>query len=184
MLVFGAIRPYKGIHGVIASMPELRRRHPAARAGDRRARCWSAAEGEYREAIRRAGVDDAVLFRPGYVPADDVAAYFAAADVAVFNYRDITDSGSLRLACDLGTPVVATSVGSFREFLTDGVTARLVEPGHVGALRRGTRRRARATGARGAHGAGGARARDDGVVVGESAKATAELYETIVRGGA
>ncbi len=58
-----------------------------------------------------------------------VARYFAAADVAVFNYRDITDSGSLRLACDLGTPVVATAVGSFGEFLTDGATARLVEPG-------------------------------------------------------
>src|SRR6185436_10358056 len=111
VLVFGAIRPYKGIHGVIASMPALRRRHPAARlviAGP----LLVGTEGEYREAIRRAGV----------------------ADAAVFNYRDITDSGSLRLACDLGTPVVATSVGSFREFLTDGVTARLVEPGDTPAL--------------------------------------------------
>src|SRR5258705_10795894 len=114
-------------------MPELRRRPPAARlviAGP----LLVGSEGESREAIRRAGVDDAVLFRPGYVPAGDVAAFFAAADVAVFNYRDITDSGSLRLACDLGTPVVATSVGSFREFLTDGVTARLVEPGDTQAL--------------------------------------------------
>src|SRR5262249_61974533 len=75
-----------------------------------------------------------VVFRPGYVPAENVATYFAAADVAVFNYRDITDSGSLRLACDLGTPVVATAVGSFREFLADGVTARLVEPGDERAL--------------------------------------------------
>jgi glycosyltransferase involved in cell wall biosynthesis len=31
VLVFGAIRPYKGIHGVIAALPELRRRHAAAR---------------------------------------------------------------------------------------------------------------------------------------------------------
>src|SRR5262249_56118619 len=80
------------------------------------------------------GGAEAVIFRPGYVPGDEVAAYFTAADVALFNYRDITDSGSLRLACDLGTPVVAAAVGSFREFLTDGVTARLVEPGDTPAL--------------------------------------------------
>jgi len=183
VLAFGAIRPYKGLHGVIAALAELRRRHADAWlviAGP----LLVGSEGEYRDAIRRAGVDGAVIFRPTYVPADEVATYFAAADVAVFNYRDITDSGSLRLACDLGTPVVATAVGSFREFLTDGVTARLVEPGDAQALvtalgdvlaqpERATRMaqaaRALATSA---------------WSWAESAKATAELYETLARGGA
>jgi len=183
VLVFGAIRPYKGIHGVIAELPALRRRHPDARlviAGP----LLVGREGEYREAIRRAGVNDAVIFRPGYVPAGDVGAYFAAADVAVFNYRDITDSGSLRLACDLGTPVVATAVGSFREFLTDGVTARLVEPGHAGALAEAlddvlarpeqSARMAQAARALAATAWSWT----------ESAKAMAQLYETIARGAA
>jgi glycosyltransferase involved in cell wall biosynthesis len=129
-------------------------------------------------------VDDAVLFRPGYVPAGEVAAYFAAADVAVFNYRDITDSGSLRLACDLGTPVVATSVGSFREFLTDGVTARLVEPGHAGALVEALDDVL----ARPEQAARMAQAARELATTSwswaESAKATAQLYETIARGGA
>jgi glycosyltransferase involved in cell wall biosynthesis len=183
VLVFGAIRPYKGIHGVIAAMPELRRRHADARlviVGP----LLVGSEAEYRAAIHRAGVDDAVLFRSGYVPAADVATYFAAADVAVFNYRDVTDSGSLRLACDLGTPLVATDVGSFHEFLTDGVTARLIEPGDAGALvaalddvlarpeqaaRMAQAARALATTA---------------WSWAESAKATAQLYETIARGGA
>ena len=183
VLAFGAIRPYKGIHGVIAALAELRRRHADARlviAGP----LLVGSEGEYREAIRRGGVDDAVIFRPGYVPTDDVATYFAAADVAVFNYRDITDSGSLRLACDLGTPVVATAVGSFREFLTDGVTARLIEPGHGPAL-------AAALGdvlgepARAARMAQAARALAASTWSwAASAKATAELYETLARGGA
>ena len=183
VLAFGAIRPYKGIHGVIAALPELRRRHADARlviAGP----LLVGREGEYRDAIGRAGVDDAVIFRPGYVPAEEVATYFAAADVAVFNYRDITDSGSLRVACDLGTPVVATAVGSFREFLTDGVTARLVEPGHGPAL-------AAALGdvlaepERAARMAQSARALATSTWSwAESAKATAELYETLARGGA
>jgi glycosyltransferase involved in cell wall biosynthesis len=183
VLAFGAIRPYKAIHGVIAALAELRRRHADARlviAGP----VLVGSEAEYRDAIRRAGVGDAVVFRPGYVPAAEVATYFAAADVAVFNYRDITDSGSLRLACDLGTPVVATAVGSFREFLTDGVTARLVEPGDAAAL-------VTALGdvlARPAQAARMAQAARALATTAwswaESARATAQLYETIARGGA
>jgi glycosyltransferase involved in cell wall biosynthesis len=133
VLAFGAIRPYKGLAGVIAALPAVRRRHPGTRlviAGP----LLAGTEGEYYESIRRASVEDAVIFRPGYVPGDEVRWYFAAAEVAVFNYTGITDSGSLRLACRMGTPVVATAVGSFSEFLTDRVTARLVPPGDPAAL--------------------------------------------------
>ena len=183
VLAFGAIRPYKGIHGVIAALPDLRRRHPDARlvvAGP----LLVGSEAEYRDAIRRAGVDDAVVFRPGYVPAESVATYFTAADVAVFNYRDITDSGSLRLACDLGTPVVATAVGSFREFLTDGVTARLIEPGdEVGLVEALGDVLARPADA--ARMAAAARALATSAWSwAESAKATRRLYETLARGDA
>jgi glycosyltransferase involved in cell wall biosynthesis len=183
VLAFGAIRPYKGIHGVIAALPELRRRHADARlviAGP----LLVGSEAEYLDSIRRAGVDDSVVFRPGYVPADVVARYFAAADVAVFNYRDITDSGSLRLACDLGTPVVATAVGSFGEFLTDGATARLVEPGDAAALVKAlsdvlTRPEDAARMADAAR----ALARSAWSWA-ESAKATRQLYETLAGGEA
>ncbi len=183
VLAFGAIRPYKGIHGVIGALPALRRRHAEARlliAGP----LLVGTEGEYREAIRRAGVEEAVLFRPGYVPTETVATYFAAADVAVYNYRDITDSGSLRLACDLGTPVVATAVGSFREFLTDGVTARLIEPDDAPGL-------ARALGDVLARPEAAARMAEAARALAvsawswaESATATARLYETLARGAA
>jgi glycosyltransferase involved in cell wall biosynthesis len=133
LLAFGAIRPYKGLLDLIGALPAVRRRHPDAHlvvvgpllVGSR---------AEYEEAIAHAHVDDAVTFRPVYVPHAEVATYFAAADVAVFNYRDVTDSGALRVAASLGTPIVATSVGAFREFLADGATGRLVPPGDAGAL--------------------------------------------------
>jgi glycosyltransferase involved in cell wall biosynthesis len=183
VLAFGAIRPYKGLHGVIAALAALRRAGVDAWlviAGP----LLAGREDEYRSAIERAGVDQAVVFRPRYVPADEVASHFAAADVAVFNYRDITDSGSLRLACAMGTPVVATAVGSFREFLTDGVTARLVEPGDTRAL-------AAAIGAVLADPKGAARMAQAAHALAasawswaESAKATAALYEMVARGGA
>jgi glycosyltransferase involved in cell wall biosynthesis len=133
LLAFGAIRPYKGLLDLIRALPAVRRRHPEARlvvvgpllVGSR---------AEYEAAIAHAHVEDAVVFRPVYVPHAEVASYFAAADVAVFNYRDVTDSGALRVAASLGTPIVATSVGAFREFLADGATGRLVPPGDASAL--------------------------------------------------
>lgn len=127
LLAFGAIRPYKGILELLAALPRIRARHPGAYlviVGP----LLVGTEAEYREAIRRAGVEGAVAFRPQYVSHERVSTYFATADVAVYNYRDVTDSGALRIACSLGTPVVATDVGGFREFLTDGLTGRLVPP--------------------------------------------------------
>ena len=127
LLAFGAIRPYKGIPELIRALALVRKRHPEAHlliAGP----LLVGSEVEYRDAIERARLGDAVTFRPQYVPHAEVALHFAAADVAVYNYSEVTDSGALRIACSLGTPVVATAVGAFREFLQDGVTGRLVHP--------------------------------------------------------
>ncbi len=103
LLAFGAIRPYKGITELFQVLALVRERHPDARlviAGP----LLVGTESEYHEAISRAGVSDAVTFRPRYVPHADVALYFAAADVAVYNYSDVTDSASLRIACEPRNP--------------------------------------------------------------------------------
>lgn len=127
LLTFGAIRPYKGILELISVLPEVRRRCPTVHlvvAGP----LLVGNEAEYHQAIQRAGMERAVTFHARYVPHADVATYFSAADVAVYNYCDVTDSGALRIACSLGVPVVATAVGAFAEFLRDGATGRLVPP--------------------------------------------------------
>lgn len=181
LLAFGAIRPYKGIHGAIGALPRIRARHPDAHlvvAGP----LLVGTEDEYRTAIARAGVADAVTFRPRYVPHDEVLLYFAAADVAIYNYRDVTDSGSLRIACALGTPVVATAVGGFREFLTDGVTGRLVDPEAPGRLADAVSELLAdpAAAARLAHAARGLATRAWSWA--DSAKATLDFYHAILRG--
>ncbi|HYL80677.1 MAG TPA: glycosyltransferase family 4 protein [Candidatus Acidoferrum sp.] len=133
LLAFGAIRPYKGLLGIIQAMSRVVARAPGVRlliAGP----LLAGTEAEYRRAIVDSGVGDRIVFRPTYVPHESVAAHFAASDIAVFNYREVTDSAAVRLPCSLGTPIVATNVGSFREFLHDGVTARLVSPDDPPAL--------------------------------------------------
>lgn len=181
VLSFGAIRPYKGIFELIGALPAVRARHPDVQlviAGP----LLVGSVPEYEQAIRRAGVPEVVTLRPAYVPHAEVALYFRAADVAVYNYREVTDSGSLRIACSLGTPVVAAAVGAFSEFLTDGVNARLVPPGDGTAL-------AAAIGDVLADPAAAARmaaaARELAAVRWswtDSAKATLELYRAVARG--
>jgi len=87
--------------------------------------------GERRRLERHAariGLDGSVRF-VGAVPHDQLADYYAMADVCVV--PSLTESfGLVALEAQaLGTPVVAASVGGLREIVEDGVTGLLVE-GH------------------------------------------------------
>ena len=76
----------------------------------------------------RIGLGDHVRF-VGAVPHEQLAMYYAMADVCVV--PSLTESfGLVALEAQaLGTPVVAASVGGLREVVEDGVTGYLVE-GH------------------------------------------------------
>ena len=68
------------------------------------------------------------------MPFEQVAPYFAAADLLVMPYRRVSQSGVLFLALATGLPVVATSVGGLPEVLRDGENALLVPPESPEAL--------------------------------------------------
>jgi glycosyltransferase involved in cell wall biosynthesis len=70
----------------------------------------------------------------------EVAQLLASATVVVLPYTDATQSGVLAAAYALGTPVVATTVGSFPEFVRDGVSGLLVPPNDPEALAGAIRR--------------------------------------------
>lgn len=125
ILFFGAIRPYKGLHKLIRSVADL------IRAGHDvylliAGKVLVGTEEEYRKAIREEGIEDRVLFRQDYVPFNEVADYFAAADMAALPYEHIYDSGILHIAFALGVPVVATSTGSFVDYVRHRETGLLV----------------------------------------------------------
>lgn len=133
LLSFGAIRPYKGIFELFQAIPLVCCKYPRTHlvvAGP----MLVGPEEQYRMMIEKSGLKEKVIFRPEYIPHSDVHLYFKAADLAIYNYHDVTDSGALRIACSLEIPVVATSVGAFQEFLEDGITGRLVPPHDLQAL--------------------------------------------------
>jgi glycosyltransferase involved in cell wall biosynthesis len=64
----------------------------------------------YREQINRLGLSDCVYLDDRYVPDEEVAVMFSAADMLVAPYVDGTQSGAAELALGFGLPLVMTDI--------------------------------------------------------------------------
>ncbi len=132
LLFFGFIRRYKGLDLLLRAMPAIHRRRPRARllvVGE-----FYEDEEKYRRLVREEGIVERVRFVADYVPNDEVAPWFSAADVVVLPYRDATQSGIIPVAYHMGRAVISTDVGGLAEVLDDGVTGLLVPPEDPEAL--------------------------------------------------
>ncbi len=63
-----------------------------------------------------------------YIPTADLPAYFTAADIIVYPYREITTSGALLTGLSYGRPIVASRLAPFQDYLVEGDNALLVAP--------------------------------------------------------
>lgn len=115
LLLFGMLKPYKGLEDLLHAMPWVLDRFP---------RCRLVVAGEplmpmqpIHEQIARLGLGQAVILRLGFVPQDQVASYFVAADLVVAPYRDIAASGVVVMAQGHARAVVVSRVGGLPEFV-------------------------------------------------------------------
>jgi glycosyltransferase involved in cell wall biosynthesis len=81
-----------------------------------------------------------VRFVSEYVPQENVATYFSAADVVVLPYLSATQSGIAQIAYNFDTPVIATDVGGLGEVVRDGITGYVIPPADPQALAKSIRR--------------------------------------------
>ena len=95
LVVAGAVRPRRGIFRVF----EARDRLLLVRV---------------RRLTRRGGLEEHLVMT-GYVPDDDVAGWFRAAEAAVLPYRRIEQSGVAALASAFGVPLLVSTVGGLGE---------------------------------------------------------------------
>lgn len=125
-LQFGVIRPYKGVDVLLQAWKRVENAVSSTNliiAGS----CEQSYAEELSNLAYRLNLQSVRLdFR--FLPEEELRTLIAAADVLVYPYRNITQSGALFAGMNAGKPVIATRVGGFAETVEDCSTGRLVEP--------------------------------------------------------
>lgn len=130
ILAVGALVGHKGHRHLVDAIPSLVAAAPEAHV-------VIAGEGKLRPELERLAIRLGVaarLLMPGYI--DDVAGWFASADVFVMPSVEEGLGSSVLDAMAAGVPIVATTAGGIPEVVRDGVDGVLVPPGDAPALSR------------------------------------------------
>ncbi|MDZ7623148.1 MAG: glycosyltransferase [Ignavibacteriaceae bacterium] len=126
LLFFGYVRKYKGLDILIEAFPKILSDNPNARlliVGE-----FYDDPKEYFELIKKLKIEDKVKVINQFVPNEDVAKYYQAADIVILPYRSATQSGILNVAYGFYKPVIVTDVGGLAEFVDEGKTGFVVKP--------------------------------------------------------
>jgi len=139
MLFFGFIAPYKGLDILMSAMPSVRDQVSEARlvvAGNIKNRAASPYWRQIEKIIEDNGLSEVLTLDVRFIEDEDIETYFTAADVLILPYRYIFQSGILFLSLNYGLPVIATDVGSLRDFVETGKTGFMCKPEDPAALAR------------------------------------------------
>lgn len=125
LLYFGYIRPYKGIKTLIKAMPHALTKVDVRLiiAGE-----FYEEKEETLQLIKELDIEKNVWVTDTYIPGEEVAHYFCAADLVVLPYITATQSGIVQVAYHYNKPVVVTDVGGLPEVVLDEKTGFVVPP--------------------------------------------------------
>jgi glycosyltransferase involved in cell wall biosynthesis len=134
ILFFGYVRAYKGLMVLIEAMQHLQ---------DVQLLCvgeFYDDETKYRQMVKDLHLESNVRFVSEYVPNENVASYFCAADIVILPYLSATQSGIAQIAYNFNRPVIATDVGGLGEVVLDEKTGFIVPPNNPAALANAVKR--------------------------------------------
>ncbi|AEV96486.1 glycosyl transferase family 1 [Niastella koreensis] len=124
ILFFGRLSPYKGIDDLLNAMPAVFKEFP----NEQLVIAGKAVHGfDIDEEIINKYRDNITVLDK-HVPNEELAVLIQEAKFIICPYKDATQSGVLMTAFGLNTPVIATSVGSFPEFIREDMNGLLVPP--------------------------------------------------------
>ena len=133
ILLFGHIKPYKGIDVLLRAVAQL--------PSDIRKSCVVKIVGRpdmpmngIFSLVKELGLEKNIEFDLRYVPESEVPHLLSQADIQVFPYREIDASGALMLAIAAGIPIVASRIGIFAEWLSEMGPGVTVEPDNPAGL--------------------------------------------------
>jgi glycosyltransferase involved in cell wall biosynthesis len=130
ILFFGRVSPYKGIDVLLTAMPAVFEEFPdqqlvIAGKSTNGYELNNNIPEKYKSKVQ-------IINR--YIPEEELLTLISQAKLVVCPYLDATQSGVLMTAFALNTPVIASEVGSFPEFITNGFNGLLVAPANPGEL--------------------------------------------------
>jgi glycosyltransferase involved in cell wall biosynthesis len=117
ILYFGLIRKYKGVEYLLAGFNKI----PEEAIGNFRlllvGEVWD--DIGLNEKVASSLYKERIALRTEYVPDNDVALYFSAADVVVLPYLRSSQSGVAHIAITYRLPIIVTEVGGLVEALSE-----------------------------------------------------------------
>ena len=128
LLFFGQIKEVKGLDLLLEAVASIKAEVPELLvliAG----KMWGQDFAHYQVQIDRLGLRGHCVAHVRYIADDEVAAYYAAADLVVLPYRRIYQSGVILMAMSYGKPVLAADLDGMTEVIDDGVTGYLFRTG-------------------------------------------------------
>lgn len=132
LLYFGLIRPYKGVEVLIEAVPFM------AEMKDLKLFLVGEIYENKESIISRLSriIQDRIELIDKYIPNEEVALWFRAADLVVLPYLSATQSGIIPIAYACERPVLATTVGGLPEVVEEGVSGYLVPPANAKEIAR------------------------------------------------
>jgi glycosyltransferase involved in cell wall biosynthesis len=127
VLIFGALRPYKGIHRFLKAMAAVCPKSVVVLIVGKRMERNETYPNYLRKLIINEHMEKKAYIVEKYIPFNKVSDYFLAADVVAFPYEHIYDSGVLRLALSSKKPAIATNVGIFQDYVVNKLGGILVD---------------------------------------------------------
>jgi len=117
ILFFGFIRKYKGLDLLLEALADMRLKELGVKliiAGE-----FYEVRAYYDQIIKKHNLNDQLIMRTEFIPADEVKHYFCTADMVVQTYRSATQSGITQVAYHFDRPMLVTDVGGLAEIVPD-----------------------------------------------------------------
>lgn len=126
VLFFGFIRAYKGLDILLEAMAD-------ARVAALPVKLLIAGEfyenaAPYEALIQKYDLENRLVRATDFIPNEQVANYFSAADMVIQPYKNATQSGVSQVAYHFGRPMLVTDVGGLAELIPNGVVGYVVPP--------------------------------------------------------
>ncbi len=125
VLFFGFIRDYKGLDLLLKAFGQPQLKNSDVQliiAGE-----FYANQDLYMNMIEELKIDNKVFLHTEFIPNENVALYFSAADLVAQPYKSATQSGVTQIAYHFEIPMLVTNVGGLAEMVLHNETGYVVD---------------------------------------------------------